>query len=212
MGRQTGVRPIKPFTVEIRKSKMARRRKKPTDPAEIARKAALALRDPSKWGFNEDAMKLPTADDVQLDRVSRANEKRAVRFDIFARFYRDGSLERRGLEAVRRLQDDIAILHRSAGVSGSGIITPLKADDEEAMILAGQRIETVKQFTGAHSWAILLALCEKEIKGETREWWAMVQAVTREANRNAQGALVRAAAMNLADAYTTVESKPRRAA
>ena len=128
-----------------------------------------------------------------LDRASRQNEKRAQRFDIFARFYRDGSLERRGLEAVRRLQEDIAILHRTTGVSGTGITTPNDTERDLAMIVAGQRIETVKRQTGGHSWAILMALsaARRDLNGEVREWWALVQAVTREAHRNAQAALVR---------------------
>lgn len=209
---QAPLRSPKPFIIEIRKSRMPRRRKKPTDPAEIARKVAEARRDPTKWGWNEEAFALPSAADVELDRASRQNEKRAQRFDIFARFYRDGSLERRGLEAVRRLQEDIAILHRTTGVSGTGITTPNDTERDLAMIVAGQRIETVKRQTGGHSWAILMALCERDLNGEDREWWALVQAVTREAHRNAQAALVRAAAMNLADAYDSLERRPKRAA
>ena len=38
--------------------------KKPTDPAEIARKVAEARRDPTKWGWNEEAFALPSAADV----------------------------------------------------------------------------------------------------------------------------------------------------
>ena len=33
------------------------------------------------------------------------------------------------------------------------------------MIVAGQRIETVKRQTGGHSWAILMALCERDLNG-----------------------------------------------
>ena len=61
----------------------------------------------------------------------------------------------------------------------------------------GQRIETVKRQTGGHSWAILMALCERDLKRRGWEWWALVQAVTARLTGNAQAALVRAAAMNL---------------
>lgn len=207
------MKPPRPFTVEIRKSKMPRRKhKRPSDPAEIARKIAEARRDPTKWGWNEEAFALPSAADVELDRASRQNEKRAQRFDIFARFYRDGSLERRGLEAVRRLQEDLAILHRTTGVSGSGIIAPHAPEGELAMIDAGKRIEAARNATGGHSWAILMALCERDLTADIRDWRSLVESVTREHNVNAQGALVRAAAMNLADAYDAGVRAPRKAA
>lgn len=184
---------------------MAKRRKKPTDPAEIARREAHNRRNPATWGVNSDALNLPANADVVSEGATRKNETRSQRFDVFSRFYRDGSLARAGLEAVRRLQDDLSTLHRTDGASGSGVIVPMKPDGELATVLAGQRIEAARKYTGAHSWAILMAICEAPIvSGRQVDWRFAVESVSRERQPNAQGALVRAAAMNLADAYGMV--------
>ena len=119
--------PLKPeaFIIEIRKSRMPRRRRSlPTLPRSPARSQKPAAIRPNGVGTRKPSPSRPPPMWSLTERPART-EKRAQRFDIFARFYRDGSLERRGLEAVRRLQEDIAILHRTTRVSGTGITTPM---------------------------------------------------------------------------------------
>lgn len=208
-----------PFIIENRTPKLAkrnRRMRKPLDPAEIARRLAEVRRNPELWGPNEDALKLVANADVQDTASTRDKVRRVQRFDCFHVFHARGELPQHALAAVRRLSDDIAVLHRTSGAQGTGpkVQNSTKTTGlSHSQILAGQRISDVSGMTGAHSWAILQALIERPaIMGDNlNNWRAVVQDLTGEHNHMAQGALVKAAAMNLAGAYSAIDQGERRA-
>ncbi len=200
---------------------MARQRKsaRPADPMAIARRRAaerLAERDPATWGVNEAAMSL-AANAAAVARSSppgrRPNVRRQDAFDcLVAR----GGLSRGALEAVRRLQDDIAVLHRT--LAGGGDFAPRidRSPDPQSFTdarrRAGARIEAALALAGPASARLLVALCESEaVLGRAADWRAVVAAHTAERLPDAQGAVLRAACENLAGAYATIDRGRARA-
>jgi hypothetical protein len=207
------------FIIENRTPKLAkrnRRKNRPMDPAEIARRLAEQRRNPALWGTNDEALKLAANADVQVAAESRKNERRVQRFDVFGLLFSRKELDLGSLQAVRRLQSDIAILHRTQGQSGTGILgqkTNTAPDFAKARILAGQRITEVSEKTGALSWAILEAVSEPPmVTGEQPNWRAIVSRVAGENNHMAQSALVKMAAANLAGAYSSIDHSERKRA
>ena len=184
---------------------------------EIARRRALERireRDPAQWGLSTDALALPANADVvrQSDLVGRTT--RARRQDVFDLLHARGKLKQEALDAVRRLQDDIAALHRSPG--GIGNLTPRvdRSRDpqgvSDARLRAGGRIEAALALAGPSSARLIAALCEPEIVlGKSADWRAVVLRETGERLPDAQGAILRAACENLAGAYARVD-KARR--
>ena len=98
----------------IRKRKTAR----PADPIQIALRRAeerAKARDPAQWGLPDEALALPAHADVERRRDLAGRVTRARRQDVFDLMHARGKLQTDALNAVRRLQDDIALLHRSPG-------------------------------------------------------------------------------------------------
>ena len=185
---------------------------------DIARRRAeerARARDPQTWGVDKASLTLPANADVQAVTDLRGAVARARRQDVFDLFSARGSLSRPALEAVRRLQDDMAVLHRQIG--GTGEITPKvdrsrsPASFSDARLRAGERIEAVMGLTGAASARLLGALCEAEaVMGRVPDWRATVEQATGERLPDAHGAILRAACENLAGAFAVVDRKGRR--
>ena len=198
---------------------MTKKRKatRPADPMEIARRRALERvrdRDPAQWGLPAEAFALPTNADVARrgDLVGRTI--RARRQDVFDLLHARGKLKEDALTAVRRLQDDIALLHRSCG--GVGDLAPRvdRSRDpqgvSDARLRAGGRIEAALALAGASSARLLAALCEPDVVlGRSVDWRAVVLRESGERLPDAQGAILRVACENLAGAYARVD-KARR--
>jgi hypothetical protein len=190
-----------------------RRLAKPSDPVEIARRRAAELdiaRNPARWGVDPTAMALAANTDVQTTNDFRGRIARASRKDVFDLFHERAGLSRAALDAVRRLQADIAILHRA--FAGGGEITPRvdRSRDpqgfSERRIAAGSRIEAVLERTGRASAQLLRGLCEADVVlGRAQPWRAVVADLTGETLPDAQGAALRAACENLAGAYASVD-------
>lgn len=221
-------------------AKRNRRKNRPCDPAEAARRLAEIRSRPDLWGTNDEALGLASNVNVVMTPETRNKAKRVQRFDVFgllnARKDRDGvpELPTAHLDAVRRLEKDIAILHRTRGAAGTGIRianTNTAEGFAKARILAGKRISDVSDKTGALSWAILQALCEapavvgdlkpptlvdRDEEGKiicrTSNWRSIVHKATGERNHMAQAALVKMAAANLAGAYQAIDQGERRSA
>ena len=198
---------------------MTKKRKavRPADPTEIARRRALERardQDPAQWGLATDSLALPANADVarRSDLVGRTTSAR--RQDVFDLLHGRGKLKQDALAAVRRLQDDIALLHRSPG--GVGDLTPRvdRSRDpqgvSDARLRAGGRIEAALALAGASSARLLAALCEPDVVlGRSIEWRAVVLRETGERLPDAQGAILRVSCENLAGAYARVD-KARR--
>lgn len=194
---------------------MARKRKpvRPSDPMDIAlRRAAERARerDPGQWGVDGAALSLPANANVRLatDRTGRIS--RAFRQDVFETFRARGSLSQAGYAAVRRLQDDIATLHRTQTSRADytpKVDTSRVADtfaDHRAR--AGERVEAALTLSGAASARLLAALCEADVVlGRSADWRSVVESTAGERLPDAQGALIRTACENLAGAYAAID-------
>ncbi len=198
--------------------KAKRRARKPADPMAIARRRAaerLAARDPGAWGVDAAALALPANAEVEASRT-RAGEVRARRRDVFDTLHARGALTGQARDAVRRLQADIAVLHRTE-TSGRELTPKVDAsrrpDDINARRLAaGERIAAALRLTGPASAHLLSALAEAETAlGHAADWRAVVQRLTGETLADAQGAVLRAACDNLAGAYLALDREKRAA-
>ena len=131
---------------------------------------------------------------------------RARRQDVFDTLRARGRLSSAALDAVRRLQDDIACLHRTQlgavnyAPRVDRSIEPQAFSD--ARRRAGARIEAALARAGAASARLLVALCEPDVVlGRAADWRAVVERETGETLADAQGAILRMACENLAGAY-----------
>jgi hypothetical protein len=148
-----------------------------SDPAESARRGV----SPDSWGVNEDALKLKANADVDTRQDRDVEGKRRVRYDIFARMYYRGTPEqdRAGrtlgtpdYDAVRRLQADVAVLHRTQGAMDAiratgagqmGALAVVTEDFSHARVLAGDRVDEV---LAGMAWVALDRVnAEREAKG-----------------------------------------------
>ncbi len=194
---------------------MTRGRKKrgPADPLEIARRRAeeKALEtDPATWGLRREALALTSNSNVAVGSDIAGRALRARRQDVFDLMSARGRLGPAPLTAVRRLQEDIATLHRTAlgGVSYEPrvdrSIDPQGFSDSRRR--AGARIERVLGLAGPSSARLLAALCEPDlVMGRTADWRAVVERETGESLADAQGAILRMACENLAGAYAIMD-------
>ncbi len=194
---------------------MTRKRKvgKASDPMEIARRRAaerLAAAEPAQWGIPQESLALPAniAVDVAQDGAGRI--VRARRQDVFDSLHARGRLGPAALNAVRRLQNDVACLHRS--LTGGAIHGPridrsrAPQDFSDARRRAGERIAAALSFAGPASARLLSALCEPDVVlGRAADWRAVVATETGETLPDAQGAILRMACENLAGAYDLVD-------
>jgi hypothetical protein len=183
------------------------KRAKPADPLALARLRAAereAARDPAAWGVNREALALTANADVEAG----ARERRVRRQDVFDRLLTAGP----SLDAIRRLQRDIAALHALAG----GVACYAERIDNRSTGEAGadlrhraaERARGVLELTGAASARLLLALCEADVAlGRPAEWRALVERESGERLADAQGAVLRAACENLAGAYVVADRR-----
>jgi hypothetical protein len=189
--------------------------RKPSSPADIARRRALAMAQhevaaPEDWGVDARALRLPANADVDAVKGAGGKVVRARRQDVFDMLAARGRLGPQALGAVRRLQTDIAVLHRT--VSGVRDFAPRvdgQADPQgftEARLRAGERIRWALDLAGCASGRLLMALCEPQVAlGVGLDWRAVVERETGERLADAQGAVLRLACENLAGAYQRMD-------
>jgi hypothetical protein len=196
---------------------MTRKRRvtRPSDPMEMVRRRAAERasgRDPATWGVDTDMLRLSAHRDVDATTDQAGRIVRARRQDIFDLMSGRGRLSPAAVNAVRRLQDDIACLHRTA--TGSMAFAP-RVDRSpntegfsESRRRAGARIESVLSLAGPANARLLGALCEPEVVlGRATDWRAVVKRETGEGLSDAQGAILRMACENLAGAYDMVDRR-----
>lgn len=199
---------------------MSRKNKttRPTAPLEIARRRAAERardRDPAAWGLDPAALTLAAnaAIETRLDAAGRV--VRVQRQDVFDLMNARGRLSSTALGAVRRLQDDIACLHRTTS-GGSGYVprvdrSPDPQGFSDARRRAGSRVEAALSLTGPASARLLAALCESDVVlARAADWRAAVKRESGETLPDAQGAILRMACENLAGAYALVDLGRRR--
>ena len=214
---------------------MARKRRKQMTPQEIAlqlaeRRAADREADRRlEYGVNDEALALPANDEVRVIRDKRkGGVQTAHRDDVFDRLLRaDGQMR-----AIRRLEQDIAEQHGEAHREGQRVHVdtsqyPPGQNVNEAAIKAGRRVAAVKAKLGARCWMLLHDLLRRSevgfpandglTEGEAHrqrverkdsnpfDWRRVVLHLTGEENEQAQGARIRAACTDLADAYADID-------
>lgn len=194
-----------------------KRRNKPSDPAEIARRNYEQRINPRKWGTNDAALALPANGSVREEAETRTKTRRVHRYDGFALLLSRNAITEAQEAAVRRLEDLVAIHLRvdraSASderVDRSAFPGPPISDDS---IQAGDDIRDIGAHVGGHSMKLLLAILEPQCRsGQPVNWRGAVQASTGEIYPHGQVALVRAACENLRMAWIAWDNRARRAA
>ncbi len=198
---------------------MANKRKtrRPSDPMQIARRRLAereAARDPANWGLDRETLNLAANADVEARPGPGSKLARARRNDVFDFFATRGRMSEGARDAVRRLQSDIAVPHRT--MSGGGELTPRTDRSRRpdpfanARIAAGERIAAALTLTGAASARVLSALVEADVVlGRPSDWRQVVEAASGEKLADAQGAVLRSACENLAGAYALIDRQRR---
>jgi hypothetical protein len=192
-------------------------RRRASDPTAIARRRAAerqAARDPATWGLDRPSLALAANADVETGADLAGRTVRARRQDVFDLLFVRGRLSQGALDAVRRLQGDIAILHRAAG--GVAAYAPridrsrAAGEVSDARHRAGRRVETALARSGPVSARLLVALVEPATAlGRSGDWRAAIEAHTGERLADAQGAILRLACENLAAAYALIDGGRR---
>jgi hypothetical protein len=190
---------------------------RPSDPVDIARRRAAerekeraVARDPAQWGVAAPALKLAANRDVGVRVGADGRVVQARRQDVFDLLLGRGKLSASAHGAVRRLQEDVAILHRA--VAGGGDYAP-RVDRSrrpetfsEQRRRAAERVEAALGLAGPVSARLLGAVCEADaVLGRPADWRALVARETGETLPDAQSAVLRAACENLAAAYGLVD-------
>ncbi|HEY2177036.1 MAG TPA: hypothetical protein VGH15_00515 [Caulobacteraceae bacterium] len=191
-------------------------RRRASDPMAIARRRAAereARRNPANWGLDRQSLDLAVNADVVTRADLAGRTVRARRQDVFDLLQARGRLSQAAFNAVRRLQDDIALLHRAAGgvAAYAPRIDRSTAPDGacDARHRAGLRIEAVLGLAGPASARLLAALIEPAALGQAGDWRMIVTRESGEAAGDAQGAMVRQACENLAGAYALIDRRRR---
>lgn len=192
-----------------------RRRSAPSTPQSIVNRRALERAracEPEEWGLDAKSLRLPVNRDVDARVGAGGRVVRAHRQDVFDLLAGRGRLAPEAVGAVRRLQQDMAVLHRT--LSGVRDFTP-RVDVQrrahglsDARLRAGERIAAVLELSGVASARLLAALCEAgAVEGRPADWRTVVERETGERLPDAQGAALRAACENLAGAYRLLDHR-----
>lgn len=197
---------------------MARRRNKPTDPAEIARLQRIrkgyerandreVAKDPERWGLADDHLALAANSDVTVELANRDKQAhtRAARYDVFALLNSRKALPKQEEQAIRRYERDLAIRRMETGrASALGKVDG--ASDGTApvdrAVDAGSRIDAVlKQMAHRHA-QLLVAVCDPDRPHQKgKHWRQTVEHVTGEHRPTFQAAIIRLMCVNAREAY-----------
>lgn len=115
-------------------------------------------------------------------------------------------------DAARRMERDmtIALGEHDRGARVDRVDNGRAKDRTDAMIDASRRLEGLRNELSNRDWRLLNELMRPTIERDT--WREVVRRVAGEHNANAQGATVRAACVNLRDAYERLDVVRHRAA
>lgn len=177
-------------------------RSKPKSPAQIAaEKLVQRQRDFAAANLQPDAAGLAANADVAVRRQGQKNELSARRLDVFEAL--KAGMAPGCYDAARRLERDITMRR---GEHDHGRPMERVDGDEQAafcrndqIIAAAERVDAIlRRLSGRDAWL----LTELIVPQPTRPTWRETVAyITGETHPHAQGAAVRAACVNLRDAY-----------
>lgn len=193
-----------------------KRNRKPYDPAEAMRREWESRQHPEKWGANTEALAQPVNADVSITEATRDKVTRIQRYDCFTLLNTRGALSDTSLAAVRRLQTDMAIRCRSEGSDRSDTGTSSAGSREGVTIRSLEAADAVNAaLAGVGSTsraALLLALCKPSVERGERVNWRSVVAGLGFARDIDQTKAVVDACDGLAESYSEIDNRPRRAA
>jgi hypothetical protein len=162
-------------------------------------------------GLQRGAATLPNHSNVEVTRAGqlregqRVSDNSARRLDAFSAL-KDG-MAKGAYDAARRLQKDI-LLARCEGDRGR----PLERVDCDAgkerefkFIAAAAKVRCVKERLSSRDWWLLVELIAPAV--HRGSWRDHVTYITHETHVHAQAAAVRAACVNLRDAYAALEKR-----
>lgn len=208
-----------------------RNRPKPSPPREIGKRPVIS----DGTAVNHEAMALEANDDVEVVDDRTVAARRHTRYDVFSLLYYPprGRMEETSYLAVRRLQADMAILHRTHGtsdairnsgvgqtgalaiVTGQFALNRVEAGANIEAVLNGWQKESGLWVEGVEPWAarMLRELCEMEIvEGRRPNWHAVCARHTGEMRRTHRGELVIRACDQLAASYGRIDNEPKERA
>jgi hypothetical protein len=178
---------------------------KPKSPEQIAIEKLIARsRDFEAVGLQPDAAALSVNDCIEVEREGQKNEERARRMDAFSAL-REG-MAQGSYDAARRLEHDYfmreGLSDRGPSSQRVDCTAGFTTDD---MLAAADRIRDVMACLSARDGWLLVEL----IRGHPDRplWRQGVFYITGEATPHGQAAAVRAACVNLRDAYRSLERK-----
>lgn len=173
-------------------------------------------------GMQGEAAELANQADVEITRAGQKREGQKVsadsarRLDAFAALKE--SMRREPyvgcFDAARRFERDLMLRRREGDAARSA--ERVDCDGQDAplwfirVVEAGIRIDAIKAALPRRDWWLLVELITPSQERPT--WRSSVAYVTGEENYNAQGAAVRAACVNLRDAYETLDVGSKKAA
>jgi hypothetical protein len=175
---------------------------KPKSPAQIAaEKLARRRQDFAAVNLQSDGADLAAHTDVAIRREGQKNVLTARRLDVFEAL--KAGMQPGCYDAARRLERDITIRR---GEHDHGRPMERVDGDEQAalcrndqIIAAGERVDAVlKRLSGRDAWLLTELISPQPSRPGWRE---TVAYITGESHLHAQGAAVRAACVNLRDAY-----------
>lgn len=193
-----------------------RNRKKKTAEELAAELLARRARDFDAVGMQPDAAALSAHSNVEITRKAQDREGKKVDHNVARRMdafdvLKDG-MAPGAFDAARRLERDM-LLRRGEGDKGARkerVDEESPRDITDRMVLAASEVEAIGRMLSPRDFWLLSELIEPPIDRGT--WRDHVRYVTGEANWNCQGAAVRAACVNLRDAYERLDVVAKKAA
>lgn len=185
------------------------RKAKPTDPAEIARKAAeerARQRLPENWGVNKDSLALKTAETVHADFDGKGRASRAQRYDVFALLHTRGALPSDHLGHVRTFQQRLAERYRVAGGAAGELVkvdcpSRVSGVTDHALNALADLLDVGGRIAPRELRLLVAISLPTILRGEDVNWRAIVLEHTGEDRTECQAAAVRLACASLAEAY-----------
>ena len=183
------------------------------DPAEAARHAYQARRNPAMWGTNEEALKLAQNADVGSEAETRTRTRRVQRFDCFATL----KLSDHQFTAVRRFQADLAEAN-GVGDSPDRFSEVIDGGGSRELVTARMMAATNRVFALYAQLSVPDILLLKALSyptwvlGQQPNWKAEVKRLRGLIDRGAQADAVRHMSEAVREGYMEIDNSARRAA
>lgn len=192
-------------------SNMAKRPKIRRSAAQIeAERILRRALDLEAVNLQPDAAVLTTMADIEVTRAGEVRASQTVKTDAARRLDAfealKGGMADGAYDAARRFERDLLVRHGIAdGGRSMERVDCTGGHASDAIIHAAEKVEDVQDRIPPRDYWLLCELIVPPIRRGA--WRDHVQYVTGESHAHGQGAAVRAACVNLRDAYTAIDRK-----